>query len=159
MAPAGAEAGALIGVGFRPLRAAETDAAAAVHREGGAVMPGYRLDLHTPEEDRALYRDVVFPAGPIWGAFLDCRLVGHVALAPGWISHLFVLPEFHRRGIGRELVSIAQAEQAELQLWTFQCNQPARALYEAAGFAAEEFTDGAGNEEGEPDVRYRWRES
>jgi len=35
-------------------------------------------------------------------------------------------------------------------------NGPAQRLYERHGFVAVERTDGAGNEECEPDVRYVW---
>jgi hypothetical protein len=38
----------------------------------------------------------------------------------------------------------------------FQRNMPARAFYEARGLRVVEATDGAANEEREPDVRYRW---
>jgi putative acetyltransferase len=41
-----------------------------------------------------------------------------------------------------------------LRLWTFQRNAGARRFYERNGFAAVELTDGLGNEEREPDVRY-----
>ncbi|MDP9464580.1 MAG: GNAT family N-acetyltransferase, partial [Actinomycetota bacterium] len=41
-----------------------------------------------------------------------------------------------------------------LQLWTFESNDRARRFYERHGFTAVEFTDGAGNEERWPDVRY-----
>ena len=44
-----------------------------------------------------------------------------------------------------------------LQLWTFQRNLSARRFYEARGFALVEQTDGARNEEKEPDARYLWR--
>jgi GNAT superfamily N-acetyltransferase len=43
-----------------------------------------------------------------------------------------------------------------LWLWTFQANAGARRFYERNGFAPVEFTDGAANEEHEPDVRYEW---
>ena len=43
-----------------------------------------------------------------------------------------------------------------LQLWTFQRNAVARHFYERHGFRAAELTDGARNEEVEPDVRYVW---
>ena len=48
------------------------------------------------------------------------------------------------------------ADGGSRQLWTFQDNARARRFYEARGFVAEEFTDGAGNEEKTPDVRYVW---
>ena len=43
-----------------------------------------------------------------------------------------------------------------MQLWTFQQNARARRFYEERGFRAVEFTDGEGNEEKTPDVRYEW---
>lgn len=141
---------------LRRLTRHETDQAAALHRRAGATIPGYDTSLHTPEEDRAFYRDRVFAAGPIWGAFDGNVLVGHMALTPGWIDHLYVEPARHGEGIGRRLVAIAQAEQDELQLWTFQANLRARRFYAAAGFIEEQLTDGSGNEEKQPDVRLRW---
>ena len=41
-----------------------------------------------------------------------------------------------------------------VNLWTFQRNTGARRFYERNGFIAVELTDGASNEEREPDVRY-----
>jgi hypothetical protein len=45
---------------------------------------------------------------------------------------------------------------ARLQLWTFQRNAQVRRFYESRGFVLVEETDGAGNEEREPDARYLW---
>ena len=93
----------------------------------------------------------------ILGAFEDRRLVGHVAYKPGWIEHFYVDPERHSRGIGTLLLARVKEVLPEIQLWTFQANAGARRFYERHGFEPVELTDGAGNEEGEPDVRYRWR--
>ena len=41
-----------------------------------------------------------------------------------------------------------------VNLWTFQRNTGARRFYERNGFIAVDLTDGASNEEREPDVRY-----
>lgn len=142
---------------LRRLERHETDAAAVLHRHSAALIPGYPNDLYTPAQDRDYYADQVFPRGPIWGAWAEGRLVGHMAVSPGWIDHLYVAPERHGDGIGRALVARAQAEQAALQLWTFQANARARRFYAANGFAEVEWTDGAGNEEGMPDVRLEWR--
>jgi GNAT superfamily N-acetyltransferase len=59
--------------------------------------------------------------------------------------------------LGRRLLDLAK-ERADglLELWTFQVNAPARRFYERNGFVAVELTDGTGNEEREPDMRYRW---
>ncbi len=44
----------------------------------------------------------------------------------------------------------------EIRLWTFQRNMPARRFCERHGFMAERQTDGARNEEREPDMLYYW---
>ncbi len=44
-----------------------------------------------------------------------------------------------------------------LTLWAFQVNGAAHRFYERHGFLAAESTDGSGNEEREPDVRYVWQ--
>src|SRR5882762_6404696 len=62
-------------------------------------------------------------------------------------------------GVGRELLQVAQRPFDRLHLWTFQRNVPARRFYEARGFALVRETDGAGNEEKEPDALYRWTRS
>ena len=142
---------------LRRLRPDEGPAAADLHRRGGALIPGYDTALHTAEEYAVFYRDKVMVDGPVWGAFEGEVLRGHVALLPGWIDHLYVDPDFHALGIGSALVRLAQEQQAELRLYTFQANTRARALYERHGFGVEELTDGARNEEKMPDVAYFWR--
>ena len=141
----------------RLLRADETDAAARQHRAAGALIPGFDPSLHTLEETYAFYRGV-FARGPIWGAFDGDHLAGHVALEPGWIEHLYVDPSRHGQGIGRSLVELAQQEQDDLQLWTYQANARARRLYEAAGFVAQEYGFDPEHQDRVPNVRYRWRQ-
>lgn len=89
----------------------------------------------------------------------DGRPAGFCAIAPGWIGHLYVHPRAHGQGLGSVLLAHAKAspEAAHgLQLWTFQANAGARRFYERHGFAAVQFTDGAGNDERTPDVRYAY---
>ena len=141
---------------FRLLRADETDAAARQHRAAGALIPGFDPTLHSEAETCDFYR-AVFAKGPIWGAFDGDLLVGHLALEPGWIEHLYVEPARQSEGIGRALVALAQGQQDDLQLWTYRANARARGLYEAAGFVAEEFGFDPEHEDRVPNVRYRWR--
>src|SRR5687768_3429801 len=139
-------------VTIRLLGADEGDAAAELHRRAGALIPGYDASLHSAVEYRDFYRDRVMIDGPVWGAFEENVLRGHVALRPGWIDHLYVDPDAHGHGIGSALLRLAQQEQAELRLYTFQSNVRARAFYERHGFTIEEFTDGERNEEKLPDM-------
>lgn len=54
------------------------------------------------------------------------------------------------------MVRLAQSEQDELRLQTFQANENARPLYERHGFVVEELTDGSRIEERMPHVTYWW---
>lgn len=132
-------------------------AAAVIHRAAGAMIPGFDTSLHTPDEDLEFYRTKVFLTGPIWGAYVADVLVGHLALKPGWIEHLYVAPSWHGRGIGHALVALAKREHDDLQLFTYLANARARRLYEAAGFVAEEYGFDPEHEDRVPNVRYRWR--
>lgn len=127
-----------------------------LHRRAGALIPGYDTSLQPLGEFVDLYRDVVIPGGMTWGAFDQAALQGFVALLPGWIDHLYVEPGFHGQGLGAALVRLAQREQSELRLHTYQSNARARALYERHGFVIEQMTDGARNDEKMPDMTYRW---
>lgn len=141
---------------IRLLHIDEASAAADLHRRAGALIPGYDTSLHSPEEYQTFYQDDVMTKGPVWGAFEEDILRGHIALLPGWIDHLYVDPDHHRKGIGKALVRLAQAEQAELRLYTFQSNARARSFYESLGFTIEDLTDGQRNEEKMPDMTYYW---
>jgi putative acetyltransferase len=83
-------------------------------------------------------------------------MIGIIAFRADWIDQLYVLPRAQRRGVGTQLLQIAQTRFPRLQLWTFQRNAPARRFYERRGFVLVEETDGAGNEEKEPDALYLW---
>lgn len=127
-----------------------------VHRTAfDQAMPGL-VGLHTPDEDRWFYREHVFATCRLWGYFDGDVPSGIIAFREGWIDQLYVLPAAQGRGAGTELLNVAKDAFERLQLWTFQRNAPARRFYEARGFELAEETDGARNEEKEPDVRYVW---
>ena len=135
---------------------ADMDAAAAVHRAAFDQALPWLAGLHTPEEDRQFFRTRLFRTCEVWGATDGAELAGIIAFRDGWIDQLYVLPTTQRCGIGTELLGVAKSKFARLQLWTFQRNAQARRFYEARGFVLVEETDGSGNEEREPDVRYLW---
>lgn len=141
---------------IRRLRKDEIAAAARQHRSAGALIPGFDPTLHSLDETYKFY-DEVYSRGPIWGVFDEQKLLGHIALEPGWIEHLYVDVDHQGEGIGRALLDHAKGEQDDLQLYTFQANQRAREFYEAAGFVIADMTDGERNEEKQPDMRYRWK--
>ena len=141
---------------LRPLALTDMGAAAQVHRLAFDQAMPRLVGLYTPDQDRRFYRERVFPTCRIWGRFDGDELSGIIAFRDGWIEQLYVRPAAQGRGIGTELLGIAKSAFERLELWTFQRNAPARRFYEARGFTLAEETDGARNDEQEPDARYVW---
>ena len=140
----------------RRLDLADMDAAAGVHRSAFDHALPWLKGLHTPDEDRWFFRERVFATCEIWGAFDGAAMSGIIAFREGWIDQLYVLPPAQGRGVGTQLLQVAQRAFASLQLWTFQRNARARDFYQSRGFVLIEQTDGSRNEEKEPDALYRW---
>jgi ribosomal protein S18 acetylase RimI-like enzyme len=112
--------------------------------------------LHTPEDDLTFFSTVVFPGAEIWLSERSGVPAGFLAFRPGWVDHLYVHPDHQGCGIGNTLLALAQFSEPSLRLWTFQCNLRARRFYEQRGFRIERETDGADNEERQPDILYSW---
>ncbi|HEY7024431.1 MAG TPA: GNAT family N-acetyltransferase [Candidatus Limnocylindrales bacterium] len=112
---------------------------------------------YADESVRGYVRDVLIGKTEGWVAVEDERIAAVMSLTPGWVEQLYVATEFQGQGIGRQLLDLAKARSdGNLQLWTFQVNDRARRFYERNGFTIAELTDGQGNQEREPDVRYVW---
>jgi ribosomal protein S18 acetylase RimI-like enzyme len=140
----------------RRLELAEMDTAARIHREAFDHALPWLAGLHTPDQDRWFFRERVFRECEVWGAFDRAAMIGIIAFREGWIDQLYVRPAAQGRGVGTQLLDVAQRAFASLQLWTFQRNAQARRFYRARGFVLVEETDGSRNEEKEPDALYRW---
>lgn len=143
---------------MRRLAPSDAEATAQVHRASFDDRLPWLAGLHTPDEDRAYFANVVFDECEVWGSFDGDGLIGFIAFRENWIDQLYVLPAYQGRGIGAALLAVAQARFSEIQLWTFQKNDAARSFYENRGFVIAEQTDGSRNDEREPDVLYTWRE-
>jgi putative acetyltransferase len=112
--------------------------------------------LHTPEEDRLHFTRIV-AEDEVWLYDDGGEIVGFAALAHDLLSHLYVHPERIGKGIGTALLDKAKERRPEgFRFWVFQRNRRARRFYERHGCRLVELTDGAGNEEKEPDALYEW---
>jgi len=85
------------------------------------------------------------------------RPLGFIAIHKNSIDALYIRKDQHGLGYGSALIQHAQSIRNELNLWTFQKNTQARHFYANRGFSEIEFTNGAGNDEGMPDVCLRWK--
>jgi GNAT superfamily N-acetyltransferase len=145
------------GVTIRPARAEDSDAIAALFIAAWNAALPWLKDTHTDEETYAWIGDHVLGDLEVRVAERGGAVFGFSATHLGTLDHLYVHPDHQGFGVDSLLLEEAKARVPEgLELWAFQRNERARRFYEARGFRLVELTDGAGNEEREPDARYMW---
>lgn len=143
---------------LRRADAADASALAALYlRARHAAVPSIPPLVHSDDEVRCWIRDVVIVQRETWVAEQRGELLALLVLDGDDVDQLYVDPDRTGRGIGSTLVRLAQDRRPTgLSLWAFQSNHGGRRFYERHGFVAVEYTDGHGNEERAPDVRYVW---
>jgi GNAT superfamily N-acetyltransferase len=120
------------------------------------AMPWLRL-AHTDEQTRRWIAKVLLPEGRMRVADIGGAAAGFAVVKNGWLEHLYVAPAHQGTGVGSLLLDDAKRiAGSALQLYVFQRNQRARAFYLQRGFVEVSFSDGADNEEHEPDLVMRW---
>jgi 8-oxo-dGTP pyrophosphatase MutT (NUDIX family)/GNAT superfamily N-acetyltransferase len=140
---------------LRPAVVSDAANCARVYTRSKAFALAEVPEPHTEGEIATWMADVAIPTMDVWVADLDGVIVGQVMLVPGWLHHLYLDPSWMGRGLGDQFMALVkQRHPQDLQLWAFQSNARGRRFYERHGFMAVEFTDGAGNQERWPDVRY-----
>lgn len=112
--------------------------------------------MHADDEIVEWFCSDVMATSDVWLAVAETGVVGVMVLVPGWLEQLYVHPDHTGRGIGAALLTKAlEVTDGPVDLWTFESNVGARRFYERHGLVEVDRTDGD-NEEGAPDIRYRW---
>ena len=141
---------------LRPATSDDAPAMARILWDCFEISLPFLPQLHTPEGHLSFMREMLLPQFTVWVAEADGAVAGYIAFSESHVRHLYVHPDAQGRGVGPALLAKALEDGRPKDLWTFQQNSRARGFYESRGFVAVEFTDGAGNEEKMPDVRYAW---
>ena len=141
-------------------RAAAADASTATGiylRSRRAAWPAMPYGIHSDEETHAFVANVMIAQRETWLAWEDGTALGLLVLDGSEVDWLFVDPMAQSRGVGSALIQHAKTCRPNgLALWVFESNRRAQAFYERHGFVIVDRTDGAGNEEKAPDIRYAW---
>ena len=142
-------------VAIRPATPADAPACAAILNAWIDETP-WMPRVHPHEDVDRHYREFVFQKRKVTVAE-DDALSGYLALdkEEGFITSFFLKAEARGAGVGKRLLDDAKAGAEMLQLWTFAANEGARRFYLREGFAEVDRSDGD-NEEGLPDILYRW---
>jgi GNAT superfamily N-acetyltransferase len=148
-------------VSVRPAKQEDADAVAQVLCRSRSEFLPYAPMVHSPAEVSAWIAEALIPAGGVYVATIEDKVVGMLAVSSWtegtWIDQLYVLPGHTNQGIGALLLQAAHSmHKPPFRLYTFQANAAARRFYERHGYIAVAFSDGSGNEERCPDVLYEW---
>ena len=146
---------------LRRATGADADTAASLYlRARHQAVPDIPPLVHADDGVRQWIHRVVQEREAWLAVGADGTVLGLMVLDGDWIDQLYVDPGRTGHGLGTRLVELAKRRRPEgLQLWTFLSNAGAQRFYERNGFAIQERTDGSGNEERAPDLRYAWRPS
>ncbi|HKV00289.1 MAG TPA: GNAT family N-acetyltransferase [Vineibacter sp.] len=113
--------------------------------------------VHTDDETRGWITHALLRDRRVRIAEADGRVAGFAVVHDGWLDHLYIAPAHQGTGAGSLLLDDSKRlSGGALQLYVFQRNQRARAFYLSRGFVEAAFSDGATNEEREPDLVMRW---
>jgi GNAT superfamily N-acetyltransferase len=139
-------------------RAEDAPALAALFIAARATAMPWLPVLHEPDDVQRWMERHVLGETETLVARAGGEPLGFLALDGDELDHLYIRPDAQREGIGSALVGEAKARRpGGLELWAFQRNHAALAFYARHGFSELYRTDGADNEEREPDVRLAWR--
>jgi GNAT superfamily N-acetyltransferase len=121
-----------------------------------AAMP-WLARPHTDDETRRWHAEILVPRGTVVVAEREGEVVGFAEPVDGWLNALYVAPPAQGAGVGSALFEHSMALQPNgFDLWVFQRNTRALDFYARYGCLEVRRTDGADNEEQEPDVLLHW---
>lgn len=140
----------------RPAGPDDADGLAALWwRSRQASIPAIPPPVHSAEQVRAWFEDVVIPGGDVWLIDDAGAVLALLVLDGGWVDQLYVGPEHAGRGLGSRLIDLAKQLRPDgLDLHTFQDNLGAQRFYRRHGFVVVGTDDD--NEEGAPALHLRW---
>ena len=86
------------------------------------------------EKVKSDMREKYLPNSETWVYEEKNSVVGFIAMIDNEIGGLFILPEYHSRGIGTKLVDYVLRDNDELEVEVFERNLIGRAFYDKYGF-------------------------
>ena len=144
---------------LRPATDEDAPRIAHIHRIARAQAMPWLPIIHTAREDLDYFSDIVLPKQTVRIALENEEVAGFSAYAEGWLNHLYIHPDFWRKGLGKLLLKDAQSNNDALQLWTFQDNMAAQDSISLLVFASSKKQTGKTTKKRPPDVRLVWARS
>jgi putative acetyltransferase len=141
---------------LRKATAADGPRVAEIYLTSRQIAMPWLAQPHT-DETRWWHINILVPRGTLLVAERDGDVVGFAEPVHGWLNALYVAPPAQGTGIGSALFQRSMALQpGGFDLWVFQRSTRALDFYARYGCVEVRRTDGAQNEDLEPDVLLHW---
>ncbi len=122
-----------------------------------AAYPAMPHSVHSPEEIHTWFGRLHEGPRETWVAERGGDLVGYIVLDHEWLDSIYVRSGLTGQGLGTVLLDLAKSLRPDgFGLWVFQSNEAAQRFYRRHGLVEIRRTDGADNEEREPDIELAW---
>jgi len=92
------------------------------------------LDENFVEKATKAMREMYIPGSETWVYEEDGIIIGFIGMMGNEIGGLFVLPDHHSKGVGRQLVDFIGDLHDELEVEVFKKNKIGRSFYDKYGF-------------------------
>lgn len=79
-------------------------------------------------------RNIYIPGSDTWVYENNGKVVGFISMIENEIGGLFVLPEYHSKGIGTKMVHFVRKFNDQLEVEVFEKNKMGRIFYDKMGF-------------------------
>ena len=86
------------------------------------------------EKEKKNIREIYLPNTETWVYFDQEKVVGFIAMMGNEVGAIFLLPEYHGKGIGSQLMNHVAQLHKTLEVDVFEKNSIGRAFYERYGF-------------------------
>ena len=118
---------------IRKYQKQDTSSVIAVWRSASALAHPFLSESFMDETETAI-REKYLPNTETWIAEKEGQVIGFISLFGNEVGALFLLPEFHGKGLGRKLMNKAASLHSELLVEVFKENMIGRKFYERYGF-------------------------
>lgn len=122
---------------IRKYKDEDTEAIISVWRKASAVAHPFLSDSFMDQGEQDI-RNIYLKFAETWVTVIDGQVVGFVSMAENEIGGLFLNPDVHGHGFGRDMVDLVRNLKPSLKVEVFEKNTIGRRFYAAYGFQGTE---------------------
>ncbi|WP_422359987.1 N-acetyltransferase [Reichenbachiella sp.] len=118
---------------IRPYKTTDTDSIVNVWFQASSLAHPF-LESGFMENEKKNVREIYLPNTVTWVISSDDKLEGFISMIGNEVGAIFVHPDKHGQGLGKQLMDHVSESHPELEVEVFKQNRIGRAFYDRYGF-------------------------